>query len=163
SRGRDLNRPHPVLWRKSMITRDGSEDTTAEFTLAVSENSYLYDSGANMAVDLAACSLLGGVRGGKEKHYLMLWVCAAVLSLYSNLEPGMLASSYDVTGYGLLVADGLGGMAAGEVASRTALTKLVELVVDTPDWIFDLNRPQQIQTVIQRMNDRFLQIDETIR
>lgn len=146
-----------------MIKHDSSEDTTAEFTLAVSDNSYLYDPGANMAVDLAACTHRGHVRANNEDHYLVVRFRRALENLYSNLEPGMVAASYDVTGYGLVVADGLGGMAAGEVASRTALAKLVELVVDTPDWVFDLGRPQQIQTVIQRMNDRFLQIDETIR
>jgi hypothetical protein len=31
--------------------------------------------------------------------------------VYSNLNKGMLAQSYDLMGYGLLVADGLGGMA----------------------------------------------------
>jgi serine/threonine protein phosphatase PrpC len=54
-------------------------------------------------------------------------------------------------------------MAAGEVASRTALTKLVELVVDTPDWIFDTKNPKTSKLFSSVMTDRFLRIDETIR
>src|SRR5262245_11768478 len=146
-----------------MITHDSSEDTTAEFTLAVSENSYLYDQGANLAVDLAACTHRGHVRANNEDHYLVARFRRALEILDSNLEQGIMAPNYDVTGYGLLVADGLGGMAAGEIASRTALTKLVELVVDTPDWMMDVKDPAHLETVQKRMVERFFRIDETIR
>jgi protein phosphatase len=84
-------------------------------------------------------------------------------TLYTNLAPELLATSYDLTGYGLLVADGLGRMAAGEVASRTALTRLVELVVDTPDWVLGFQETQHSEIIQRRMADRFLQIDETLK
>jgi hypothetical protein len=35
--------------------------------------------------------------------------------------------------------------------------------VDTPDWIFDTKNPKNLETVQQRMTERFLRIDETIR
>jgi serine/threonine protein phosphatase PrpC len=146
-----------------MIRHDSSENITEEFTLNVSEDSYLQDPGAVMAVDMAAATHQGHVRGNNEDHYLVVRFRRTLENLYSNLNKGMLATSYDLTGYGLLVADGLGGMAAGEVASRTALTKLVELVVDTPDWMLDVKHPENLETVQQRMTDRFLRIDETIR
>ena len=146
-----------------MIRDNISEQVTEEFSVNVSEDSYLRDPGAVMAVDLAAATHRGHVRGHNEDHYLVVRFRRTLENLYSNLNKGMLAQSYDVTGYGLLVADGLGGMAAGEVASRTALTKLVELVVETPDWMLDISKPEHLETVQQRMNDRFLRIDETIR
>jgi hypothetical protein len=37
------------------------------------------------------------------------------------------SSNYNLTGYGMVVADGLGECQEG-IASRTALTKLIELV-----------------------------------
>jgi len=146
-----------------MITPNGSEDITADYTVAVSRDSFLRDPGSVMAIDLAAATHRGHVRSNNEDHYLVVRFRRTLENLYSNLDKGMLARSYDITGYGLLVADGLGGMAAGEVASRTALTKLVEMVVDTPDWMLDLHEPQNVEVVLGRMNDRFLQIDQTIR
>jgi protein phosphatase len=146
-----------------MIRNHSSEDVTQELSLNVSEDSYLQDSGAAMAVDLAAATHKGHVRGNNEDHYLVVRFRRTLENLYSNLNKGMLASSYDLAGYGLLVADGLGGMAAGEVASRTALTRLVELVVETPDWMLDVKEAKHLETIQQRMTDRFLMIDETIR
>ncbi|HJZ80173.1 MAG TPA: protein phosphatase 2C domain-containing protein [Pyrinomonadaceae bacterium] len=146
-----------------MITNNSSEDATAEYSVPVSRDSYLHDSGSLMAVDLAAATHRGHVRSNNEDHYLVARFRRTLENLYSNLDHGMLASSYDVTGYGMLVADGLGGMAAGEIASRTALTKVVELVVDTPDWMLDLTKPQNQEVVMNRMTERFLRIDETIR
>ena len=146
-----------------MIRQDNSENITEEFSLNVSQDSYLQDAGSVMAVDLAAATHKGHVRGNNEDHYLVVRFRRTLENVYSNLNKGMLASSYDLMGYGMLVADGLGGMAAGEVASRTALTKLVELVVETPDWILDTRQPKNLETVQQRMTDRFLRIDETIR
>lgn len=66
-------------------------------------------------------------------------------------------------GYGLLVADGMGGVAGGEIASRLALSKLVELVVDTSDWVLSLKQQSDVTTVLERMTDRFLQIDSAVR
>lgn len=146
-----------------MIANPNSENATAELHLPDSEDSYLHDAGALMAVDLGAATHQGHVRANNEDHHLVVRFRRTLESLHSNLDEGMLAPSYDVTGYGLLVADGLGGMAAGEVASRTALTKLVELVVDTPDWMLDLKQPEHRQVVVQRMLDRFYRLDKTIR
>src|SRR6185369_14025142 len=87
----------------------------------------------------------------------------ALETLSTNLDTQMLQDSYSLTGYGMLVADGMGGEAAGEVASELALARLVELLVDTPDWILALKRREHITTVLQRMTQRFLQIDRTLR
>jgi protein phosphatase len=146
-----------------MATHNSSEDVTAEFTVALSEDSFLQDPGSVMAIDLAAATHRGHVRSNNEDHYLIMRFRRTLENLHSNLDRGMLARSYDVTGYGLLVADGLGGMVAGEVASRTALTKVVELVVDTPDWMLDIERPENRQVVLDRMTKRFMNIDQTIR
>jgi hypothetical protein len=54
-------------------------------------------------------------------------------------------------------------MAGGEVASRLALTKLIDLIVETSDWTLALKRQRDVTTVLERMTERFLEIDEVLR
>jgi protein phosphatase len=84
-------------------------------------------------------------------------------NLMTNLDEDLFEQSYAMIGYGMLVADGMGGMAGGDVASRLALSKLIELIVNTPDWTLALERQRDVTTVLDRMTERFLQIDDTLR
>jgi protein phosphatase len=68
---------------------------------------------------------------------------------------------YDETVYALLVADGVGGSAAGEIASRTAIQALVDLVLETPDWIMRLD-DRLAEEALQRMERRFQQVRDTL-
>ena len=63
----------------------------------------------------------------------------------------------------MLVADGMGSLASGEVASTGALLKLLELVVQTPDWIMRMDERDHAAVVMRRMTARFRQIDEELR
>jgi len=113
--------------------------------------------------DLGAASHQGHVRENNEDRYLAVRFGRSLESVSTNIDEHLLEQSYIFTGYGMLVADGIGGMDHGEVASSTALTKLVELILDTPDWTLALKRERDVRTVLQRMTKRFLQIDETLR
>ena len=114
-------------------------------------------------VDLGAVSHQGHVRENNEDSYLVMRFGRCLENLMTNVEEDLLEQSYRMSGYAMLVADGMGGMAGGEVASRLALSKLVELIVDTSDWILGLQRQQDMVTVMERMTQRFLQIDEILR
>lgn len=114
-------------------------------------------------VDIAGATHQGHVRQLNEDHYLVIRFGRALENLMSNLPEGVLRRDYDVSGYGMFVADGMGGMAAGDVASRMALAKLIELIVDTPDWILSLEKEADLRTVLQRMTQRFLRVDQSIK
>ena len=114
-------------------------------------------------VDLGALSHRGHVREDNEDSYLVVRFGRSLENLVTNLEDELLEQSYVTTGYGMLVADGMGGVAGGEIASRLALSKLVELVVDTSDWVLSLRRQEDVNLVLHRMTDRFLQIDSAVR
>ena len=43
---------------------------------------------------------------------------------------------YEESGYGMVVADGVGGTSAGEIASRQAIYTFLSLALHTPDWQF---------------------------
>jgi PPM family protein phosphatase len=66
------------------------------------------------------------------------------------------------TVYGMLVADGMGGHAAGELASRTAVATLVNLVLRTPDIIMRLD-PHYTEEALRRFERRFQEIAEVLR
>ena len=114
-------------------------------------------------VDLGAISHQGHVRENNEDSYLVMKFGRSLENLMTNVEEDLLEHNYFMNGYGMLVADGMGGMAGGEVASRLALSKLIELIVDTSDWTLALQREQDVTTVLERMTERFLQIDAILR
>jgi protein phosphatase len=118
---------------------------------------------APLNVELGAATHQGHVRENNEDSYLLMRFGRSLERLATNLDEYLLDQNYSLTGYGMLVADGMGGMAGGEVASRMAICKLLELLNDTSDWTLALKQNKDVQTVFQRMTQRFYDIDRTLR
>lgn len=114
-------------------------------------------------VDLGAVSHQGLVRESNQDSYLIMKFGRSLDNLMTNLDEDLVEPSYSMMGYGMLVADGMGGMAAGDVASRLAVGKLIELIIDTSDWTLALQRQKDLMTVLERMSERFFQIDAILR
>jgi protein phosphatase len=114
-------------------------------------------------IEIAGATHTGHVRRNNEDHYLAISARRSLEILTTNLEDDTLEDRYDEVAYGLLVADGMGGMAAGEVASRLALCKAVELIVNTPDWVLKFNQRHDEAKVMQRITQRFRQVDDALR
>lgn len=121
------------------------------------------DGWTPLSVDVGGASHRGNVRENNEDSYLLIRFGRSLERIATNLDEHLLQQNYSLTGYGLLVADGMGGMAAGEVASRMALSNLIELIVDATDWTLALRRERDVKTVLERMTRRFFQIDKTLR
>ena len=117
----------------------------------------------SLDVDLGAVSHQGLVREDNQDSFLVMKFGRWLENLMTNIDESLFEQSYYMTGYGLLVADGMGGMAGGDVASRMALTQLIELIVDTPDWTLAVQRQKDVMTVLERMTERFFQIDDILR
>src|SRR3954466_2126714 len=73
--------------------------------------------------DLAGQSHQGKVRPNNEDHFLIVRFSRSLRTLSTNLPDDHAPPDHEETGYGLVVADGMGGMAAGEAASRIAITQ----------------------------------------
>ena len=116
---------------------------------------------AQVQVDLGALSDTGKVRPNNEDHFLVARFDRNMRTLLTNLPPGQVPEQCGETGYSMLVADGMGGEAAGEVASRNAIGVLVELVLRTPDWILRLDE-RWLHEMQQRMERRFQRVQETL-
>lgn len=118
---------------------------------------------AMVQVDLAAQSHQGLVRENNEDHYLAVRISRTLQTIMTNLTEGVLPERYDETAYGMLVADGMGGHAGGEIASSMALLRLLELVVQTPDWMMKTAAKENAAVIMRRMTNRFRQIDDELR
>lgn len=114
-------------------------------------------------VDVAAMTHAGLVRLKNEDHYLAVRGERSLQIMLTNLPDDLVASRFDEFAYGLAVADGVGGSGGGDVASSTALMKLIYLVINTSDWIMRIIERQDADRVMERMSDRFLQVDEAVR
>jgi protein phosphatase len=77
------------------------------------------------------------------------------------LPVGQIPEETDRPGYGFAIADGMGGHAAGEVASLRAITLLIEYALQTPDWIFSQDT-SRLATVMERTAGRFQAVNETV-
>jgi protein phosphatase len=100
---------------------------TVEFTLGESSETQTgRESVQPMHVEFGAISHRGRVRPNNEDHYLVWRGPAGPAPLLTNLPDGFLPPSEDAT-YGMVVADGIGGAAFGEVASRLAVSSAWEL------------------------------------
>jgi protein phosphatase len=116
---------------------------------------------ARVSVDLASLTHAGKVRKNNEDHYIVARFDRTMRTLLTNLPVGDVPDRYAETVYGMLVADGVGGAAAGEIASRSAITAILDLVIDTPDWIMRLDDPLA-KEVLKRMEDRFQKVRDVL-
>jgi protein phosphatase len=145
-----------------MGNQETGDQDTAEFGQFADPRPHSFPS-AEVEVELAAQSHQGHVRTNNEDHYLAVKIARSLETLLTNLGDTVLPKRSDETAYGILVADGMGDKAAGEIASSTALMRLLELAVQTPDWVMKMNLPENAATVMTRMTDRFRQIDDELR
>ena len=116
---------------------------------------------SNVNVDVFALSHQGHVRKLNEDHYLVVHCGRYLETVFSNVPDNPPGYRFDETAFGFVVADGVGGRASGEVASREALINLLELALQTPDWQFRWGDEEK-QTVAWRMQDRFRRVNSAL-
>lgn len=134
---------------------------TAEFPIPVVSYQEAQTISSLVEVDLAGLSDQGKIRTNNEDSFFAARFDRSMGSVQSNLPEGMFPVASKETCYGMLVADGMGGHAAGEVASRTAVQVMVDLVLRTPDWIMRLD-DVTADRVVQRTQERVQQIQGTL-
>jgi len=89
-------------------------------------------------VRTAAASDKGKVRTNNEDHYLVARLAKSMQICHSNLDHAEQMRFSDEDGYLLVVADGMGGAAAGEKASAVALASVEQFTLNTLKWFLHL-------------------------
>lgn len=114
-------------------------------------------------VDFYGMTDKGYVRTKNEDHFLIVRCGRAVETVLTSLteDETMPGELYEETGYGMVVADGVGGVVGGEAASRQAIYTLLSLALHTPDWQFRWG-PKERNAVMWRMRDRFRHVNAAL-
>jgi len=112
-------------------------------------------------LDFGAVTDKGKVRSLNEDHYLIGRCCRAIEPLHTNLPEECLPGRLEQSGYGLIVAGGMGGAAAGEVASRLAISTLLKLILEVPDWILRFD-PESEKEAMLRADTYYRQVHEAL-
>jgi protein phosphatase len=133
-------------------------DTAEYLNLAAESSSAPTATSAAVRIDLGALTHAGNVRTNNEDHFLAVRFGRALETLGTNLPEKQVPARFDEVGYGLVVADGMGGAAAGEVASSLAITTGLNLALNSPKWTLQAN-PEEVQEAMERWRLRFRQID----
>jgi protein phosphatase len=92
-----------------------------------------------VGIDVSALSHTGHHRANNEDHFLVARLGRTLQTLITSLPAGDVPELSEEVNYVMIVADGMGGHAAGEVASRMAIAALIGLALDRPDWIIRMD------------------------
>lgn len=142
---------------------DDPDRTTDEPSVPLLKRAEVRPFGSRLdRVDMSGLSHTGLVRSTNEDVFLTMQAERALRIVQSNLPPDTLHDIETENCHGMLVADGVGGMAGGQVASRLAATSVIHQVLDTPDWIL-LSGGEEGQRLLRRMTRRFEQVDAVLR
>ncbi|MGH7742175.1 MAG: PP2C family protein-serine/threonine phosphatase [Candidatus Eiseniibacteriota bacterium] len=83
----------------------------------------------------------GKVRETNEDAFIVFRIGRFLERVMSNIPESELPSHTEDSGYLMVVADGLGGHEAGDVASRSALVSALQLILRSPRWALKLDDP----------------------
>lgn len=116
---------------------------------------------AAVRVDSSGLSDRGKVREENQDHFYLARLGRFSETLATSLPPGELPDRLEQAGYVAVVADGMGGHAGGEVASRTAIIVFFHLLFDTPDWVLKVD-DQSAQKILDRISTRYRSLDSLL-
>lgn len=114
-----------------------------------------------IAVRFGAATHIGRVRPNNEDHYAVIRRVRSQSVLAANFPRETLPHDADEA-YLFVVADGMGGAAAGELASRIVLQRAWELARQASSWIMRF-RDLSAQQVVERVEAYTLELHQTLR
>ena len=135
-----------------MVARDSTNTSRPVAEVAAETFSSL------IRIDVSALSHTGHRRANNEDHYLVVRLGRTLQTVCTSLPAGDVPQRNEEVNHVMIVADGMGGHRAGEIASRMAITKLIGLALDVPDWIFRMD-DAHAQEIQRRSRSRVQEVD----
>ena len=120
-----------------MLDTDGQAPVATDRAAATGEYPAITDKPHERLV-CAGLSHEGRVRHNNEDHFLVAKLAKAMKILQTNLHHIQQTQFSDEDGYILVVADGMGGAAAGERASALAVASIEQFTLNTLKWFLHL-------------------------
>jgi protein phosphatase len=94
-------------------------------------------------IDVGAETHPGKTRPNNEDHYLVARLAKSMKICKTSLPDDGRTQSSEEEGYLLIVADGMGGAAAGERASAAAVVSVEQFVLNTFKWFLHLGQKEE--------------------
>jgi protein phosphatase len=107
-----------------------------------------------VVVDVAALSDRGRMRERNEDAFAVCRMGRFLERVTSSLPVEELPERHEAIGHVMIVADGLGGHEAGEIASRTAISRVLEGVMNESHWALKLDDPKTRETELRALQRR---------
>jgi serine/threonine protein phosphatase PrpC len=112
-------------------------------------------------IEFGALSHPGKVRKNNEDHYLVTRRSRSRQVLMSNLPEGYLPVAADDDAYVIVVADGLGGQAFGELASKLAIRTAWDLSLSEIKWTLKVSE-REVEELKEKAELYFQLIDRAL-
>ena len=112
-------------------------------------------------IDVAGLSDKGKVRHENQDHFLVVRAGRYAETIATSLPSGEVPERSEDRGLLMMVADGMGGHAAGEVASRTVLVTLTHLILNHPEWAMKVDE-KSAAGILDRAVARYEALDAAL-
>jgi PPM family protein phosphatase len=106
-------------------------------------------------------SHIGKVRQENQDHFAVVRIARTLDVVGSNLREGDLTEHVEDVAYGMVVADGMGGMVGGRRASVLAIQTGIKLVLESPRWALRIDERER-DLLIERLRGYFQEVDATL-
>src|SRR5262249_25625794 len=131
------------------------DDPTGDYPILADPRS------TRVAIQFGAGTDSGRVRPNNEDHFLIARLIKTMQVCKTSLPGDGKTQFSEEEGYLMVVADGMGGAAAGERASALAVESVESFIQNTLQWFLHLGGPEE-QVLVAELRQSLERADQTV-